>query len=80
MVQSQFQDTAKAEFQAVADGWLAAYAKKTEGVLVTLEQFDPNVRRRVPLPNVCHAFDVECISPFGMLRRLGVQLDWSPPR
>jgi hypothetical protein len=30
--------------------------------------------------NVCHAFDVECISPFEMLRRLGVQLDWIPPR
>ena len=26
------------------------------------------------------SFDVECISPFEMLRRLGVQLNWSPPR
>lgn len=80
MAQSQFQNTAKTEFQDVADGWLAAYAKQTGCVVVTLEQFDPNVRKRIPLPNVCHAFDVECISPFEMLRRLGVQLNWSPPR
>ena len=80
MAQSQFQNTAKTEFQAVADGWLAAYAKQTGCIVVTLEQFDPNVHKRVPLPNVCRAFDVECISPFEMLRRLGVQLNWSPPR
>ena len=78
MAQTQFLDPAKTQFQAVADGWLAAYAKTVGGVVVTLEEFDPVVRKRVPLPNVCRAFDVEPITPFEMLRRLEVELAWSP--
>lgn len=79
MAQPQFLDYAKNEFQQVADGWLAAYAKSRGAVLVTLEVFDPVVRKKVPLPNVCRAFDVECITPFEMLRRLDVKLTWQPP-
>ena len=45
MAQTQFLDPAKTQFQAVADGWLAAYAKTVGGVVVTLEEFDPVVRK-----------------------------------
>lgn len=79
MAQSQFLDSAKAEFQQVADGWLAAYAKAEGCVVVTLEEYDPVIRKKVPLSNVCRAFDVETITPFEMLRRLNVQLNWQPP-
>lgn len=79
MAQPQYLDSAKDEYQSVADGWLAAFAMATGCVVVTLEERDPVVRKRVPLPNVCHAFDVEWITPFEMLRRLDVKLDWSPP-
>jgi len=79
MAQPQFMDSAKVEFQQVADGWLAAYAKVNESVVVTLEEFDSVIRKKVPLPNVCRAFDVETITPFEMLRRLNVVLAWSPP-
>jgi hypothetical protein len=79
MAQSQFMETAKAEFQQVADGWLVAYAKVNGYVVVTLEEFDPVIRKKVPLPNVCRAFDVEWITPFDMLRRLGVKLNWQSP-
>ena len=79
MSQSQFADAAKAEFQDVADGWLAAYAKANTSVVVTLEQYDPHTRNRVLLPNLCRAFDVPCITPFEMLRRLPVRLEWDPP-
>jgi hypothetical protein len=79
MAQPQFLDTAKMEFQAVADGWLTAYAKAKGKVVVTLEEYDPVVRKKVPLPNVCRAFDVEWITPFEMLRRLDVKLLWEPP-
>ena len=79
MAQPQFLDSAKAEFQQVADGWLAAFAKASGYVVVTLEEFDPVIRKKVPLPNVCRAFDVETITPFEMLRRLKVQLNWQPP-
>lgn len=78
MAQSQFHDSAKAEFQQVADGWLAAFAKANGYVVVTLEEHNPDVRKKVPLPNVCRAFDVETITPFEMLRRLNVQLGWQP--
>ena len=54
---------------ALADGWLAAYAKTHDCAVVTLEDFDPVIRKKVPLPNVCRAFDVEPITPFEMLRR-----------
>ena len=65
--------------EEVADGWLAAYAKsRTSTVVVTLEEFNAQARRKVQLPNICKAFEVEWITPFEMLRRLGVELDWKP--
>ena len=75
----QFRDTAKDEFARVADGWLAAYAKVNRVIVVTQEVFDPNVRKRVPLPNVCKQFDVNYRNTFEMLRDLGVRLAWSHP-
>ena len=80
--QPQFLPQARAEFasEEVADGWLVAYAKsRSSAVVVTLEEFNADARRRVPLPNVCRAFDVVPITPFEMLRRLGVKLDWKEP-
>ena len=68
----QFTEGAKAEFASVADGWIAAYATVHSMTVVTLETFDPNIRRRVKLPNVCRQFNVDCIDTFDMLRRLGV--------
>jgi hypothetical protein len=78
MAQPHFQESARAEFQQVADGWLAAYAKASECAVVTLEEYDPLRRNKVPLVNVCRAFDVETITPFELLRRLDVKLDWQP--
>lgn len=79
MAQPHFLESARAEFQQVADGWLAAYAKASGCIVVTLEEYDPQRRNKVPLVNVCHAFDVETITPFEMLRRLNVKLNWQPP-
>ena len=73
----QFLSPAKDEFARVADGWLAAYAKVHGAIVVTQEVFDPNVRRRVPLPNVCKEFDVPYRNTFETLRELGVRFDWS---
>ena len=55
---TQFRREAKAEFAAAADGWLAAYAKVHGAVLVTHEQYSPDVKRRVPLGNICQQFGV----------------------
>ena len=73
----QFLSPAKDDFARVADGWLAAYAKVHGAIVVAQEVFDPNVRRRVPLPNVCKKFDVAYRNTFEMLRDLGVRFAWS---
>ena len=78
VAQPHFLESARTEFQQVADGWLAAYAKAKGYVLVTLEEYDPLRRNKVPLVNVCRAFDVETITPFELLRRLDVKLEWQP--
>jgi len=72
----QFLDYAKAKFATEADGWLAAYAKVHGYVVITGEQFRPDVKTRVPLPNVCRQFDVECRDVFQMLRDLNVRFEW----
>lgn len=74
--QSQFTDPAKAEFarQDNADAWLVAYAKANGCLVVTNELFDPNVKRKIPIPNVCDPFDLQYVGTFDMLRALGVRL------
>lgn len=71
--QSSFSDAAKADFASGADGWLVAYAKVKGSVVVTQEVPVPDAKRRVPIPNVCQAFDVPYVDTFHMLRELGVQ-------
>jgi len=56
-----------------ADGWLVAYAKVKGCVVVTHELPSPDVRRKVPIPNVCRAFNVQFVDTFEMLRTLGVR-------
>ena len=52
----QFRAEAISEFAAAADGWVAAYAWVHGTIVVTHERHDPNVKKRVPLGNVCHEF------------------------
>ena len=66
---------AKHEFAQAADGWLAAYAKTHNAIVVTNEVYNENSRRRVPLPNLCKEFDVEFCHTADMLRGLGVKFD-----
>lgn len=71
--ESQYTLEAKAKFASDADGWLVACAK-TEGlVVVTHEVFIPDVKVRVPIPNVCRTFKVEYVTTFTMLRDLRIQ-------
>ena len=55
----QFTPEAKAEFSSVADGWVVAYAKANGLVVVSHEQYSPDARNRVPIPNLCVKLDVE---------------------
>jgi predicted nuclease of predicted toxin-antitoxin system len=71
--QSQFTQEAKSEFADAADGWVIAYAKTNSLVVVTQEEFAPDAKKKVPMPNVCIAFNVEHVNSFEMLRDLGVR-------
>lgn len=75
---AQFYPQAKNEFSRGADGWLVAYARSHNGIVVTLETYQQNVRRKVPLPNVCDQFGVPRMNTFEMLRELGAHFDWRP--
>jgi len=71
--QTQFNPEAKSEFASCADGWLIAYAKAKGLIVVTHEAFNKEIKKRIPIPNVCVAFNVQYINTFDMLRRLGIK-------
>jgi hypothetical protein len=71
--EQQFTAEAKAEFASVADGWVVAYAKANDLVVVTHELYAPDAKKNVPIPNVCIEFDVKYCNTFEMLRGLKVQ-------
>jgi len=71
--QEQFLDRAKTDFANGADGWLVAYARSTSGIVVTHEILNPNIKTKVPIPNVCREFGVNYHDTFAMLRQLGVR-------
>jgi len=64
----QFTADAKAEFSRVADGWVVAYATANGLTVVTHEVYAPEVRKKVPIPNLCLEFQVEYCNTFGLLR------------
>lgn len=77
--QAQFTAAAKAEFTQKADAWLIAYAKATGKVLVTHEVLSAEIKRKVPIPNVCVAFNVNYVDTFDMLGALGASFHWNQP-
>ena len=72
----KFTDAAKRKFATGADGWLVAYAKCYEAVVVTHEAYRPKAKSRVMIPNVCRQFEVEYQTTYEMLRELEVQFEW----
>lgn len=73
--QAQFKESAKAEFARAdnADAWIVAYALAKRAIVITHEQFKPDIKRKIPIPNVCRAFSVPYMDTFEMLRQLGVR-------
>jgi len=72
----QFTEEAKREFATaeIADAWLIAYAKANKCIVATEEKLNLKEQSRIPIPNVCKEFDIECVDTFQMLRQLKVQL------
>jgi len=73
--QNQFFDTAIRDFAKIADGWLIAYAMSNDCIVVTHELLDLNSKRKIPIPNICKAFNIQYIDTFEMLRRLRVRFN-----
>lgn len=72
---SRYLDRAKAKFATGADGWLVAYAKVHNGVVITNEQSAPESKAEIKLPDVCAHFNVPYKDTFLMLRDLALQFD-----
>lgn len=74
--QHQFAAEARADFADGdnADAWLVAFAHADGKIIVTHEEYDQYVRRKIPIPNACQPFKVRCVDTFQMLRELGIRL------
>ncbi|VVB63885.1 Uncharacterised protein [uncultured archaeon] len=74
--QAQFIGSAKADISRGdnADAWLVAFALSKKCIVVTHEQHDRYSKTRIPIPNVCQAFNVQWLDVFQMLRELRVKL------
>ena len=70
----QYRQEAIDEFLNSADYKLIAHAMATGGTVVTREQPAPDAKKRIKIPNACHAFDVAWTDPFSLYRTLGMRL------
>lgn len=68
----QYNQNAKDEFydSERADAWLLATALTYNKTIVTHEVFNQSITKRVPIPNVCKAFNIQYIDIYQMLRDL----------
>lgn len=64
-----FSSAAVDAFFRSGDYHLIAQAYAARHVVVTHEVSAPFSKKRIKIPDVCMAMDVECINPFQMLRR-----------
>jgi len=58
------------DFLSGADPWLIAKAMVTNAVIVTHEAYNPEIRRKFLIPNVCQHFNVTYINAFELLHAL----------
>lgn len=74
--QTQYINAAKDELaeKTNADAWVVAYAKAYGCIVVTHERSYLNIKRRIPIPNICQALGVQYIDTFEMMRKLGIKL------
>jgi hypothetical protein len=71
--EGQFTTEAKAAFAGGVDGWLVAFAKTNGLIVVTHEEYAPQAKRIVKIPNVCVEFGVAYCDTFDMIRVVGEQ-------
>lgn len=79
VTQAPYRDEAKAKFMSGADPWLIAKASVIGAKVVTHEMPAPDAKRRVPIPDVCDAFNVEWVAPYEALRAMAASFTFKVP-
>ena len=74
-VSNGFHQAAQAEFLEVADSYLVAQALAGAHTVVTLEKpaTTPS-KRKIKVPDACAALGVKCMTPYAVMRLMGVRL------
>ncbi len=54
----------------LADPWLIAFAMSNNWTIVTYEKSEPNIKRKIKIPEVCNHFNVRYINTIQMFREL----------
>ncbi len=71
----KYKESAKADFAGIADSWLCAYGMASGDIIVTEEKYEPNIRKRVKVPNICREFGIDYIGLLEFMRELGIRFD-----
>ena len=71
----KYKESAKADFASVADSWLCAYAMAYDEVIVTSEKYEPEIKKKIKIPNVCKEFNLQYISLLQFMRELDIRFD-----
>lgn len=73
-----FKESDRSRFFAKADPLLIAHAMSKEWTVVTQESFAGPGTKKVKIPNVCAAMDVQCIDTFQLLATLRAKFVMAP--
>lgn len=71
----QYRETAKDEFARIADSWFCAYGKAYQDIIVTNKKYEPNIKRKVKIPNVCREFGIRYLGLLEFMLRLDVRFE-----
>lgn len=70
--QAQFTQNARDNFMEdnYADAWILAFALANDYKIVTHERYDRFIRRKIPIPNVCKAYNIPYCDIYKMLKEV----------
>ncbi len=70
----QYKESAKRTFADRADSWLCAHALAYDYILVTQEEYAPESKNIIKIPNICVMFGIEYIDLFQAIKALEIVL------
>jgi predicted nucleic acid-binding protein len=74
---AHYNEPAVAKFLGSADALLIAKARAIGATVVTHELPNPESKKRVLIPDVCHVFDVSYMNTFEALRQFSAKFVWA---